>query len=198
MIVARLAEAAQLELVAEVSAAARVSPWYVPTMPRTGAPFRVSCMNFGSLGWCSDARHGYRYAATHPDGAGAWLPIPATLLALWREHVSPDPRLAPECCLVNRYGRSGRLGMHVDADEAARDVPVLSVSIGDTAVFRLGGMRRQDPSRVFDLHSGDVFVLAGEDRQRYHGVDKIRFRSSKLLASGGRLSFTLRRVTERA
>lgn len=196
MIVASLASAKQEHLHGYVVVAAARSPWFVPKMPRTGAPFRVSCMNFGPLGWVSDARHGYHYSPTHPDVGGSWPPIPDMLLDLWREHVSGDPALAPECCLVNRYGRNGRLGMHVDADEPAGDVPVLSVSLGDDAVFRLGGLQRDDASRTIALRSGDVLLLAGAERRCYHGVDRIVWRSSDLLgAGGGRLSFTLRRVT---
>ena len=163
--------------------AVRLAPLFTPRMPGTGAAFSVKCTNFGSLGWCSDKARGYHYSATHPLTETPWPPIPERLLELWREYV---PSCEPECCLVNHYARGSKLGMHVDSDEDAFDVPVISVSLGASAKFRLGGWRRSDPSQVFDLNDGDVLVLGGESRRWFHGVDSV---------AGPRISLTLRRVT---
>ncbi len=188
----RLNRSAQEALLSEVLALVETAPLYRPQMPRTGAPLSVRMTNLGPLGWISD-KAGYRYAPTHPDTGRPWPPLPRALQALWDELADwPDP---PEACLVNFYESKARLGLHVDADELAANAPVLSVSLGDDALFRLGGLRRSDPTRSFWLSSGDVVLLAGESRRAFHGVDRIRPGSSTLVPGGGRINLTLRRVT---
>ena len=86
------------------------------------------------------------------------------------------------------------MGLHVDADEDEPAAPVLSISLGDTAVFRLGGAERGDPSRTFRLASGDICLLAGASRRFHHGVDRILAGSSRLIPGGGRINLTLRRA----
>jgi alkylated DNA repair protein (DNA oxidative demethylase) len=186
--------AAQRRLVDEVLAAAEVAPFYVPRLPRTGAPMSVTQTNFGSLGWVTDQARGYRYQAEHPETGGPWPPTPQALLDLWSDvsgYGAP-----PEACLVNLYREGARMGLHQDADEAAQDAPVVSVSLGDTAVFRVGGVRRKDPTRSFRLTSGDVVVLGGNARRFFHGVDRVIEGSSRLVPGGGRINLTLRRVTQ--
>ena len=181
------AQARLVEAVAEVIARA---PLFVPRMPRTGRPFSVAMTNCGPLGWVSDEA-GYRYQPAHPETGEAWPPIPAVLLQLWRAVGAPAQ---PEACLVNRYHDRARLGLHQDRDEVDREAPVVSVSLGDTAVFRIGGTRRKDPTRSLKLASGDVLVFGGPARLVYHGVDRILPGSSRLLPGGGRINLTLRRV----
>ena len=171
----------------------RASPLYVPRMPKSGQPMRVRMTNFGPLGWVTDKEQGYRYQATHPDTDKPWADIPPELLALWDQLTGyPAP---PEACLVNLYEGDARMGLHVDSDEEAWDAPVLSVSLGDTALFRIGGVLRSDPTRSVRLASGDVCMLGGASRRAYHGVDRIVSGSSRLLPKGGRINLTLRRVT---
>jgi DNA oxidative demethylase len=168
------------------------APLFTPVMPRTGRPFSVRMTNFGPLGWVSD-RTGYRYQASHPVTGRSWPPIPETLLDLWsRLAAYPHP---PEACLVNVYRPGARMGLHRDADEEDFAAPVLSVSLGDTAVFRIGGTARTDPTASFDLASGDVLVMGGASRLAHHGVDRIKAGTSTLLAEPGRINLTLRRVT---
>lgn len=88
------------------------------------------------------------------------------------------------------------MGLHQDRDEEALDAPVLSLSLGDTCVFRVGGFARSEPTKSFRLASGDVLVLGGTARMRFHGVDRIIPASSQLLPQGGRINLTLRRVTK--
>ena len=184
--------AAQAALLAEVLAAVEGSGWFQPTMPRTGRPLSVRMGNLGPLGWVADAS-GYRYQATHPDTGRPWPPMPASLLALWDAVTGwPAP---PEACLVNLYRGAARMGPHQDRDEADLTAPVLSVSLGDTALFRLGGTRRGGPTRSLALASGDVVVLGGAARLCFHGVDRILPGSSELVPGGGRINLTLRRVT---
>jgi alkylated DNA repair protein (DNA oxidative demethylase) len=111
------------------------------------------------------------------------------LLDLWREHACAT--VEPECCLVNVYRANARLGLHVDLDEQALDVPVLSVSIGAPAVLRVGGSRRNGPTETAIVRSGDVLVFAGADRLAYHGIDRVLVSPSEPV----RINFTLRRVT---
>jgi alkylated DNA repair protein (DNA oxidative demethylase) len=188
----RFSPGEQATLLAEVMKRVDEAPLYTPRMPKSGAPFSVQMTNFGSLGWFSDAQ-GYRYEARHPQTGRAWPAIPSVLLDLWDEvtgYAAP-----PECCLVNLYRGSARMGLHRDADEEARDAPVLSVSLGNTALFRIGGLSRKDPTRSLTLASGDVLVFGGPARMAYHGIDRVLSGSSGLLPEGGRLNLTLRRVT---
>jgi len=188
----RLDAAAQRALVQAIRRVTRAAPLYTPLMPRTGKPWSVRMTNCGPLGWVSD-RAGYRYQPTHPHTGTPWPPIPAPLLALWDETTGyPAP---PQCCLVNFYGPGARMGLHRDADEAALDAPVLSVSLGDSATFRLGGLTRKDATKSVRLHSGDVLIIGGDNRLAYHGIDRILPGTSPLLKDGGRLNLTLRRVT---
>ena len=191
-----LDEAVQAALVAELATALEVERPYRPLMPRTGQPWSIHQMNFGELGWVSRPG-GYGYAAENPANGRKWPAIPAVLLALW-ERVAHYPA-PPECCLVNLYDTpKSRMGLHRDQDEAALDAPVVSLSLGDTCVFRVGGFARGDKSRSFRLASGDVLVIGGPSRLRYHGVDRVIFGSSRLVPGGGRINLTLRRVTKPA
>lgn len=188
----RFGPAAQKRLLAEVLERVEAAPLYRPTMPRSGKPMSVRMTNLGPLGWISDIT-GYRYGPTHPQTGRPWPDMPETLLELWEE-VSGYPA-PPQACLVNRYEADSRLGLHVDADESAKDAPVVSVSLGDRALFRLGGEQRSDPTSSIRLASGDVVVLGGRSRRAYHGVDRIYPGSSQLVPGGGRINLTLRRVT---
>lgn len=183
------AQEALRDILRHVVAAA---PFYTPVMPRSGKPFSVRMTNAGPLGWISD-RAGYRYSLVHPETGASWPPIPDLLLALWAEFT--DYPTAPECCLINLYRPGARMGLHRDADEEAIDAPVLSVSLGDDALFRIGGPSRRDPTRSFRLRSGDVLVLAGAARHCFHGVDRIWPGTGQVLPEGGRINCTLRRVT---
>lgn len=185
--------AKQIELLGAVRALIAVAPLYTPTMPRSGKPMSVRMTNSGALGWVTDKERGYRYQATHPETGKPWPKIPKILLDLWEEVTVY--RLPPEACLVNYYAGDAKMGLHQDKDEEDFDAPVLSVSLGDTAIFRVGGTTRNDETRKFELKSGDVFVLGGEDRLAFHGIDRILPGTSDLLAEGGRFNLTLRRVT---
>jgi alkylated DNA repair protein (DNA oxidative demethylase) len=192
---------AQRELLDEIAAVLEHAPPYRPTMPKSGQPMSVRMTNAGSLGWLTD-RAGYRYQPTHPETGHAWPAIPPTALAFWRAH--SNYRADPEACLVNLYDADARMGLHRDADEAAKDAPVLSISLGDTALFRVGGAQRSGPTRSFRLASGDIVILAGDARHFFHGIDRIMPGTSRLpdkfpesLRAMGirRINLTLRRVT---
>ncbi len=190
---------AQQALVAAIADIITKAPFFTPRMPRTGKPFSVVMTNCGPLGWVAD-RTGYRYQPAHPETGRPWPPIPAMLLELWTEVTGYGA--PPEACLVNSYGTAAKMGLHRDEDEAAMEAPILSVSLGDTALFRIGGPNRSDPTRSFRLSSGDVLALTGPARGCYHGIDRIYPGTSRALLplagslrEGGRINLTLRRVT---
>lgn len=185
-----LAGAAQARLVEEIRAIVRAAPLFSPVTPR-GKPMSVRMTAAGDFGWITD-RHGYRYQRHHPDGQ-SWPAIPGSVLDIW--HALSGVSRDPECCLINYYGEDARMGLHQDKDEAQFDYPVLSISLGDDGLFRMGGSVRAAKTQSVWLESGDVVVMGGAARLAYHGVDRIRFGSSKLLEKGGRLNLTLRVVT---
>lgn len=185
-----LDRARQEAMLEDLRAVLQTAPLYRPVTPG-GRPMSVRMSAAGRFGWVSD-RQGYRYSPRHPGG-GAWPPIPGSILKVWHE-VSGCAR-QPECCLINFYDRAARMGMHQDRDEADPTCPVVSISLGDAALFRVGGTSRGGPTASHWLASGDVVVLDGPARMAFHGIDRIRFASSALLARGGRINLTLRVVT---
>ena len=180
---------AQVGLVEDLRAVVANAPLVRPVTPG-GRPMSVRMTAAGRLGWVSDQR-GYRYATRHPQGM-PWPPIPAPVLALWHE-VTGLARV-PDCCLVNFYDAGARMGLHQDRDEGDYSFPVVSVSLGDDALFRIGGTDRRDGTQSLWLRSGDVVVMGGPARLAWHGVDRIRPGSSTLLPRGGRINLTLRVV----
>lgn len=180
---------AQAELLAQVLSAEAEAPFYRPVTPG-GRPFSVQMTNLGPLGWVSDCE-GYRYQATHPVTGEVWPPILDSLLALWSDLTGwPE---APDACLVNLYRDEARMGLHQDKDEADLTAPVLSVSLGDTAVFRIGAADG-GPTRSIRLASGDVCALTGPARLARHGIDRLIAGSSTLVPGGGRINLTFRRA----
>ncbi|RVT82038.1 alpha-ketoglutarate-dependent dioxygenase AlkB [Rhodobacteraceae bacterium CCMM004] len=179
--------AAQSALVADLRAVAEAAPFLRP-VTRRGQALSVRMTSAGALGWITD-RRGYRYEPRHPSGA-AWPPIPDRLLRLWAAVVPDAP--PPDSCLVNFYDAAARMGLHQDCDEADLTQPVVSLSLGDDALFRLGSVARGGRTESLWLHSGDVAVLAGAARLIHHGIDRIRGGSSSLLPEGGRINVTLR------
>ncbi len=184
---------AQEALAEDLRRAIAEAPLFTPVMPRTGRPFTVRMTNLGPLGWVSD-RSGYRYQDRHPETARSWPPIPETVLALWKDVA--DYLHPPEACLVNYYREGARMGLHRDADEKDFAAPVISISLGDTAIFRIGGTERGGRTETLKLASGDVLVMGGTSRLCYHGIDRILTGTSTLLKDGGRINLTLRRVTK--
>ncbi|MGD9785875.1 MAG: alpha-ketoglutarate-dependent dioxygenase AlkB [Hyphomicrobiaceae bacterium] len=185
--------AGQLRLLRAVHRVLDRAPLFQPRMPRTGRPMSVRMSNCGALGWVSDKDRGYRYEPCHPMTGEPWPPMPRQLIALWRQ-VAPGAAL-PEACLINWYGPDSRMGLHVDRDEADFSAPVVSVSLGADAWFRIGNTNRGGVTERLLLRSGDVVLLGGASRLAYHGVDRILPGTSDLVPEGGRINLTLRRVT---
>ncbi|HKD47303.1 MAG TPA: alpha-ketoglutarate-dependent dioxygenase AlkB [Rhizomicrobium sp.] len=186
----KISHAGQQDLLSAVLTRLEMAPFYRPRMPGSDKEFSVEESNFGSLGWISD-KTGYRYQANHPVTGAPWPDIPPALMDLWRGIAdAPDA----ECCLVNLYRNGARMGLHQDKDERNFAAPVVSVSLGDEALFRIGGETRRGPTQSVVLSSGDVVMFGGSARLAYHGIDRVRAGSSSLIPGGGRINLTLRRV----
>lgn len=193
-----LSRDAQSAVFAAVQRIFAEAPLFTPRMPKSARPFSVRMSNCGVLGWMSDEK-GYRYTPAHPETGRPWPPLPESLAALWDDVAAyPHP---PEACLINFYSRDAKMGLHQDRDEADFLAPVVSLSLGDSCLFRIGGLKRGDPTRSVRLNSGDLVVLGGAARLAFHGVDRIYPETSTLfaqtgLAGGGRINLTMRRVTQ--
>jgi DNA oxidative demethylase len=185
-----LGHAAQAGLVGEVLQKAAEAPFFRPITPG-GQAMSVEMTNFGAVGWFTD-RAGYRYEARHPETGRPWPPIPEALLALWDDVTQGGP--PPDACLVNLYRAGARMGLHQDRDERDFAHPVVSVSLGDGAIFRIGGANRREATVSLKLASGDVCILSGPARLAFHGVDRILPGGSRLVPGGGRINLTLRRA----
>lgn len=183
---------AQKTLLEDVLARLEEAPLYRPVMPKTAKPFSVEESNFGRLGWVSD-KAGYRYQPLHPVTARPWPAIPPVLLDLWRNLADSPP---PDCCLLNLYRKGARMGLHQDRDEKDLAAPVIGVSLGDEALFRIGGPTKGGPTSSVRLASGDVILFGGVARLAWHGIDRVVTGSSRLVPGGGRLSLTLRKVAQ--
>jgi DNA oxidative demethylase len=188
-----LSRTAQDALMTALREVIALAPFYTPRMPKTGKPMSVRMTNCGPLGWVTD-EGGYRYQPTHPETGEPWPPIPAILVKAWEE-LGGYPHRA-ESCLVNYYGPAARMGLHQDRDEQDFAAPVVSLSLGDTGLFRIGGTSRSDPTHSVRLASGDAVVLGNAARLAFHGIDRILPGTSMLLPAGGRINLTLRRVTQ--
>jgi DNA oxidative demethylase len=183
----------QMDLVTDLRKIVKKAPFFRPTMPRTGKSFSVEMTSAGLLGWVSDRHGGYRYQNTHPVTGQPWPAIPKALLSIWDDLTGYQK--PPECCLINLYrGEKPKMGLHRDEDEQDLDAPVVSISLGDTAIFRMGGLKRNDPTSSIKLASGDIVTFGGDARLNYHGIDRVIANSSTLLHEGGRTNLTLRRV----
>jgi DNA oxidative demethylase len=182
----------QAALLGALRAVLAVAPLYTPRMPKSGRPLSVRMTNCGPLGWVSDVA-GYRYQPLHPETGQPWPPMPSIIVDAWKALARyPHP---PESCLVNYYGPTAKMGLHQDRDERDFDAPVVSLSLGDTCLFRIGGTQRSDPTQTLRLASGDAVVLGADARLAFHGIDRIMPGTSTLLPQGGRINLTLRRVT---
>jgi alkylated DNA repair protein (DNA oxidative demethylase) len=180
----------QKALLEDMLARLKQAPLYRPMMPKTGKAFSAEESNFGVLGWVAD-KSGYRYQANHPVTGQPWPAIPDLLLCLWAEINDGPP---PECCLVNFYRPGAKMGLHQDLDEKDTSAAVIAVSLGDEALFRIGEPARGGKTLSVALLSGDAVAFGGPARLAYHGIDRIRTGTSRLVPGGGRFSLTLRRV----
>ncbi|MBI1237842.1 MAG: alpha-ketoglutarate-dependent dioxygenase AlkB [Alphaproteobacteria bacterium] len=188
----------QAALLDDIAAVVAEAPFYRPRM-RNGTPLINQMTNCGPLGWISDSK-GYRYEPSHPVTGERWPAIPRRLLALSDRIIAGLglPPFVPDACLVNAYAADGKLGLHQDYDECDFAHPIVSVSLGADAIFLIGGQARGDRPETLLLHSGDVVVLHGPSRTRFHGVRRVLPDTAPLthplLAEAARINLTLRRA----
>jgi alkylated DNA repair protein (DNA oxidative demethylase) len=184
-----LDQSAQSQLLSAIRDVVQAAPLFRPDTPY-GKQMSVRMSAAGKYGWFSDMT-GYRYVTAHPNGK-PWPSIPGEVMEVWDALTGLDRR--PECCLINYYDADARMGLHQDKDEADFRWPVVSISLGDEGLFRMGSVTRGGKTESVWLQSGDVVVMGGDARLTYHGVDRIRAQSSTLLRGGGRINLTLRVV----
>lgn len=193
-----LTVAQQKALLQVLSDSVITCPLYQAVSPYSGKGLGPKMTNLGELGWYSDEQ-GYRYQKNHPVTCEPWAPIPDVLLDIWQA-VSDYPK-PPQCCLVNYYDQpDSKLGLHKDHDEETFDPPIVSISLGDSCMFRMGLTDKKTPTRSFRVDSGAVMVMGKQARLAYHGVDRILYGQTSILQSyspfaQGRVNLTLRRVT---
>ena len=183
----------QEDLLNDIRHIVKEAPLITPIMPKTGKEMSVRQTNCGELGWVTDKEQGYRYQKNHPITGKAWPDIPPSLQNLWQK-LSGFPQPA-EACLINFYAPQARMGMHQDKDEMELNAPVISISLGDSCLFRIGTTEKQGKTHSIRLNSGDVIMFGGKARLAYHGVDKIYPNTSTLLKVPGRVNLTLRRIS---
>ena len=126
----------QEALLAALRAVFARAPLYIPRMPKSGKPLSVRMTNCGPLGWVTDEA-GYRYQPLHPHTGQPWPAMPDIVIDAWKS-LAGYPH-APESCLINYYGPAAKMGLHQDRDELDFEAPVVSLSLGDTCLFRIGG-----------------------------------------------------------
>lgn len=190
-----LTNAEQKLMVYEMRQCLRASPLFRPTL-KNGRPFRYRMSNCGQLGWIADER-GYRYTPIDPRVNRPWPAMPESVreTALKAAALAGDGLFMPESCLINFYANEREnLGIHQDSTEKNLRAPIISISLGDSGVFSVGGMGRSEPTHDIILHSGDVLVMAGESRNRFHAFKRVLYGSSNLLRNHGRLNLTIRQV----
>ncbi len=181
------------ELLPAIQAVEQESPFRHMVTPG-GFSMSVALSNCGSLGWTTD-RHGYRYTRIDPDSGQPWPAMPTVFARMAREAAAAAGfhNFEPDACLINRYLPGARMSLHQDKNERDYDSPIVSVSLGMSAVFLFGGHKRSDKAMKVALHHGDVVVWGGEDRLRYHGVMPIKDQPHPLLGSQ-RINFTFRKA----
>lgn len=151
--------------------------------------------NCGDAGWWSDLK-GYRYERQHPETGRPWPPMPAVFLNTVAAAVAgtPWPDFVPDACLINFYGDGARMGLHQDRDERDFSQPIITVSLGADGDFLVGGRTRTERAQVLPVRNGDVLIMGGESRMRFHGIRKIHPGTSPLAGLAGRISLTFRRA----
>jgi alkylated DNA repair protein (DNA oxidative demethylase) len=168
-----------------------------PAQHRTkgGGMTSAAMTNCGQTGWISDAK-GYRYTALNPATGRAWPRFPAEFDDIIQMVTAESawPGFTPDACLINFYGPDAKMGLHQDKDEADFSQPIITVCLGDDADFLIGGFARADKARAIVVKSGDVLLMGGASRMRFHGIRKIYPGTSPLPEIKGRYSLTFRKA----
>ena len=159
----------QISILKDVSKIISESPFFCPRTPKFNNPFNIKISNAGSWGWISDVK-GYRYVNKHPLTNQKWPKIPQSLLEIWKNYCKYN--FLPDSCLINLYTfPESKLGLHQDKDEKSLEHPVLSISLGSSAIFKYGEEKKK--LNEICLTSGSLVIMEGSSRLNYHGVTKI-------------------------
>lgn len=163
---------------------------------KSGGVYSAEMTSCGPFGWWSD-RRGTRYCEVDPRSGTKWPNMPPLFTEILSAFLQDTPwdEFSPDACLINRYGTGAKMGLHQDKDEADFTQPIVTVSLGATADFLIGGYKRFDKPVRFLIESGDVLIMGGESRLRFHGIRKIYPGSSPLPGLEKRLSLTFRKAT---
>ena len=153
----------------------------------SGSTMAVVMTNCGEWGWVSDAQ-GYRYSGHDPLTGKPWLAMPDAWMDLAGKAAEAVgwPNFEPDACLVNCYTAGAGMGLHQDKNEHDFSRPIVSVSIGASCRFAIGGLQRHDSVTSVELRDGDVVVWGGDARLVYHGV--------RPLKAGVRYNLTFRKA----
>lgn len=164
------------------------------SMPTPMGIMSVKTTSCGDYGWDSD-RSGYRYSAINPISRQPWPPIPACFLLLAQMAATAVgyEDFLPDSCLINQYQVGASMGLHQDKNERDFTQPIVSVSLGVSAVFQFGGLKRSDKPVRIPLRHGDVLVWGGESRLHYHGILPIKASEHPALGQQ-RINLTFRKA----
>ncbi len=197
MLLSGFARPADEALVTALERVAEVAPFRHMETPG-GHRMSVAMTNCGAAGWVTD-RTGYRYDARDPESGRPWpgMPDPFSDLAARAAERAGFPGFAPDACLINRYAPGARLSLHQDRNERDFEAPIVSVSLGLSAVFLFGGFDRADRTRRLRLSHGDVVVWGGPSRLRYHGVLPLE-EGYHPLTGGHRINLTFRKASAKS
>ena len=167
----------------------------VRTRTRGGGLTSAAMTNCGDVGWWRDAK-GYRYVTACPGTGAPWPPIPDEFMdVIQRVRVdSPWPGFTPDACLINFYKPGAKMGLHQDRDEKDLAQPIMTVCLGDTADFMIGGFARTEKATAMRVKSGDIILMGGASRMRFHGIRKVYPGTSPLPGISGRFSLTFRKA----
>lgn len=162
------------ELLAAINKIIAEAPFRQMVVPG-GRRMSAQLTNCGTFGWVADET-GYRYVTRDPQSGLSWPAMPEVFVCLAESAARQAgwQNFMPDACLLNRYGPTSRMGLHQDKDERDFSHPIVSVSLGLTATFLFGGLRRSDPVHRIPLLHGDVVVWGGPARMRYHGIAPIK------------------------
>jgi alkylated DNA repair protein (DNA oxidative demethylase) len=167
------------------------------SQPRTkgGGQFSAELTNCGAAGWWSDER-GYRYETVDPRSGLPWPDMPSAFTEMLNSALTGTEAAGfePDACLINHYAPGAKMGLHQDKDEADFSHPIVTVCLGASADFWIGGFKRADKPMIVPVHSGDVLIMGGASRMRYHGVRKVYAGTSPLAGLDGRISLTFRKA----
>ena len=193
-----LDEKTQVKITHSISKIIDHSPFFCPRTPRFNKPFNILITNAGKWGWKADA-HGYGYIKTHPLTGKSWTNIPKIFFKIWKHYCSNDQ--LPNSCLINLYNKKSTLGLHQDKDENDFSIPVLSISLGSSALFNYGN--NKSTIKNICLTSGSVVLMKDHSRLFYHGISKVYMDKINVLHTTNpkkfgrdcRINLTLRRYT---